>query len=46
MGIGVAGKGGFTAGFNTYNPALRRPEEEEAQAGASRDSHGRFTGKR
>ena len=47
MGIGVAGKGGFAAGFSTYNPALRRPEEEpEEPAGATRDSHGRFTGKR
>jgi hypothetical protein len=29
MGIGGAGAGGFKAGFNTYNPALRRPEEQQ-----------------
>jgi hypothetical protein len=28
MGIGAAGGGGFKAGFNTFNPLLRRPEEE------------------
>lgn len=28
MGIGIAGRGGFSAGYNTYNPALRRKEEE------------------
>jgi hypothetical protein len=28
MGIGAAGGGGFKAGFNTYNPTLRKPEDE------------------
>lgn len=28
MGIGAAGGGGFQAGFNTFNPALRKPEDE------------------
>ncbi len=47
MGIGVAGKGGFAAGFSTYNPALRRPEEEpHATGGSRRDASGRFTGSR
>lgn len=27
MGIGVAGKSGFNAGFNTFNPALKDPRE-------------------
>ena len=27
MGIGGAGAGGFRAGYNTLNPALRKPEE-------------------
>lgn len=27
MGIGSAGYGGFKAGFNTYNPALRKSED-------------------
>jgi hypothetical protein len=29
MGIATAGYGGFRAGYNTYNPALRKPEEKE-----------------
>ena len=29
MGIATAGDGGFKAGYNTYNPALRRPEDEQ-----------------
>lgn len=29
MGIGGAGAGGFRAGFNTYNPALRGKGEGE-----------------
>lgn len=29
MGIGVAGKSGFKIGYDTYNPALKRPEDEE-----------------
>jgi hypothetical protein len=28
MGIATAGYGGFKAGYNTYNPALRKPEDE------------------
>lgn len=27
MGVGAAGKGGFTVGYNTLNPNLRKPEE-------------------
>ncbi len=47
MGVGVAGKGGFSAGYNTFNPSLRRPEEEHPATGDSRrDASGRFTGKR
>lgn len=42
-GIGVAGRGGYAAGYATYNPALRRPErEEETALHLSRDAHGRF----
>ena len=37
-GIGAAGRGGFAAGYNTYNPALR-PEDH---ANAERDESGRF----
>jgi len=29
MGLGGAGAGAFKAGFNTYNPALRRREERQ-----------------
>jgi hypothetical protein len=29
MGIAGAGYGGFKAGYNTYNPALRKPEDEQ-----------------
>jgi len=32
MGVGIAGRGGFSAGYNTYNPALRK-EDEEAKLG-------------
>jgi hypothetical protein len=28
MGVGIAGRGGFSAGFNTYNPALRKEDEK------------------
>lgn len=45
MGIGIAGRGGFSAGYNTYNPALRRKEEED-EGERERDEHGRFTKKR
>lgn len=37
MGIGVAGRGGFNIGFNTYNPALR-PEDQTPE----RDEKNRF----
>ena len=30
MGIATAGYGGFKAGYNTYNPTLRKPEEDES----------------
>ena len=29
MGIATAGYGGFKAGYNTYNPALRKPGDEQ-----------------
>lgn len=32
MGIGGAGRAGFGAGFNTYNPELRSPGEAPRQA--------------
>lgn len=38
MGLGAGTAGGFMAGFNTFNPALRR----EDQPGGDRDEHGRF----
>lgn len=37
-GIGAAGRGGFAAGYNTYNPALR-PEDQTI---GERDEQGRF----
>lgn len=37
MGLGVGVGGGFMAGYQTYNPALR-PEDQ----GLERDEHGRF----
>lgn len=45
MGIGIAGRGGFSAGYNTYNPALRRKEEED-EGERVRDEHGRFVKRR
>jgi hypothetical protein len=33
MGVGIAGRGGFSAGYNTYNPALRKEDEETKQGG-------------
>jgi hypothetical protein len=36
MGLGAGVGGGFAAGYRTYNPALRAPDESE------RDEHGRF----
>ena len=38
MGLGAVGRGGFAAGYNTYNPALR-PEDHP---NAERDEAGRF----
>lgn len=37
MGLGVGVGGGFMAGYQTFNPALR-PEDQ----GLERDEHGRF----
>lgn len=45
MGVGVAGRGGFQVGFQTYNPALRRPEDEAPHHDGHRDEKGRFTRK-
>jgi hypothetical protein len=28
MGVGIAGRGGFNVGFNTFNPALRKEDEK------------------
>jgi len=39
-GIGAAGRGGFTLGYGTYNPALR--PEDGPTGGGERDEHGRF----
>jgi len=36
MGLGAGVGGGFLAGYRTYNPALRPPDELD------RDEHGRF----
>jgi len=33
MGVGIAGRGGFSAGYNTYNPALRKDDEEAKPGG-------------
>ena len=33
MGVGIAGRGGFSAGYNTYNPALRKEDEESKSGG-------------
>jgi len=38
MGLGAVGRGGFAAGYATYNPALR-PEDHP---NAERDESGRF----
>jgi hypothetical protein len=27
MGVGIAGRGGFSVGYNTLNPALRKEDE-------------------
>lgn len=42
MGVGVAGRGGFNVGYNTYNPNLRK---EEKEGRSDRDEHGRFVKK-
>lgn len=39
MGLGAGVGGGWLAGFNTYNPALR---PEDYPAATDRDEHGRF----
>lgn len=41
MGIGAAGRGGFTLGYGTYNPALR-PEDGPTGTSTERDDQGRF----
>jgi hypothetical protein len=28
MGVGIAGRGGFSMGYNTLNPALRKEDEK------------------
>ena len=33
MGVGIAGRGGFSAGYNTYNPTLRKEDEEAKPTG-------------
>ena len=53
MGLGLGVGGGWRAGYETYNPRLRPPEDEEgdeddkksppAKGRVGRDSHGRFT---
>ncbi len=35
MGVGIAGRGGFSVGYNTLNPALRK-EEDNKPAGVFR----------
>jgi hypothetical protein len=42
MGLGAGVGGGFMAGFNTYNPALR---PEDGPTGSDRDERGRFKGR-
>jgi hypothetical protein len=32
MGIGAAGKGGFSIGYQTYNPSLRREDTENGSS--------------
>ena len=41
MGLGAGTAGGFMAGYRTYNPALRPPDEPTG-SGSDRDEHGRF----
>lgn len=36
MGIGVAGRSGFKVGYDTLNPALKRPEDEEKEKAPTR----------
>jgi hypothetical protein len=38
-GIGAAGRGGFSLGFGTFNPALR---PDDGPTGTDRDEAGRF----
>jgi hypothetical protein len=28
MGVGIAGRGGFSVGYNTLNPALRKEDDK------------------
>jgi hypothetical protein len=54
MGVGVAGRGGFSVGYNTFNPSLHKEEKEGKEEKAdnekkedrdrkrNRDEHGRF----
>jgi hypothetical protein len=44
MGVGAAGRGGFSVGYQTFNPALHR--EDHGEPTTERDSSGRFTKKR
>lgn len=39
MGLGAMGRGGYSLGYWTENPALRR---EEGPTSLDRDEHGRF----
>jgi hypothetical protein len=39
MGLGAGVGGGFMAGYNTFNPALR---PQDSQPGTERDENGRF----
>lgn len=42
MGLGLGTAGGWRAGYETYNPRLRRrPEDDDTPQ--PRDDHGRFT---
>jgi hypothetical protein len=42
MGVGAAGRGGFSLGWNTYNPALRPENGPGASTTGDRDESGRF----
>jgi hypothetical protein len=36
MGVGIAGRGGFSLGYNTFNPSLKREEERRGPLGGRR----------